>query len=94
MALVYAQTKPPDTYLSSTVIFPTHPFPHSTLLAGDNVAGVLLALPRSQLSPPNPSSSLSIANASLVFHESQRALLQLLKLSKMVGTSKIIIYKD
>jgi len=30
MALVYAQTKPPDTYLSSTVIFPTHPFPHST----------------------------------------------------------------
>lgn len=68
MASVYAQTKPPDTYLCSTVIFPTHPFPQSPLLAGDNVAVTLHALSRSQLPPPNPSSSLGTRNASLAFH--------------------------
>lgn len=43
MALVYAQTKPPDTYLCSRVIFPTGPFPLSMLQAGDNAAGALSA---------------------------------------------------
>lgn len=60
MALVYAQTKPPDTYLSLTVIFPACPFPHSmhTLLAGNSTAVALPASQHSKASPPSHDTSL------------------------------------